>query len=158
MYIRDTEDLVVLIFDAADNFSSAGHYPLIAGYTEDSRPLFYSVDHERLYKIAIPNGYRPERLKIRTHYTDGSTDIKMLGSFRVYALRYEPHAYEMCEKYSSPGENANGMDATGPFAWNFHKKLPDHNKAREGDVRPDRASAIRAPGFLWNEILIEPLG
>lgn len=156
MHIRDTEDLVVLIITTADIFSSAGHYPLIAGYTEDSEPLFYSVNHEKLYSIAIPSGHRPERLKIKTHYLDGSTDIKVLGSFRVYALRYEPHAYEMCEKYSSREETANGMDATGPFAWNFHRKLPD-NGARESHVRPDKANTIHAPGFLWNEILIEPL-
>lgn len=153
----DWEDFVAVHFDGGHTFTSTGHYPFIAGYTTAGEPLYsayLSIPGKPSHvDVAIPNGVRLENIRIKLHYADGSTTLtKPYGSISIYALRYDPSAYDLSEYYSSKVKEAGGMDATGPFSWKSIKKLPDPRPDEQLSV--DEAS-IRAPKMLWVEVLFE---
>ena len=153
----DNQDLATLSVDARDTFSSTGHYPLLAGHTKDRRPTYCSTIHaypivSGFLDIPIQDNIKPDDIKIRIHYSTGSIVINGFSSIHIKGLRYDPGSYSLCEHYSSQAKEANDMDATGPFSWKFHRKLPDIKPPRS--MSPDEAM-IRAPEFIWAELLIE---
>ena len=157
-FIRN--DMVILRFRAGDRFSIAGHYPLLAEY-RGGTPLYCAYyegnfpgqSGKQRIDIAILNGIRPENIKFVSRLSDGSFVTTVCKDIRVYALRYDPYAYDLCERYSSrEKEDVPGIDATGPFSWKFERRLPDI-KVRK-PISPDEAS-IRAPRLLWVESLID---
>lgn len=153
----DSGDAVSLCIEAGCTFSSAGHYPLIAGNSAAGVPFYCAqLSETRCFEIAIQSDVRPEEIGLKLYNADGSITIikpQYFGqSMLIEALRYDPHAYELSEYYSSRKEEANCMDATGPFSWKFHRKLPDiqpREKLSCGEA------SIRAPEILWLEAFTE---
>lgn len=161
----DEEDLLKLSISPKRVFSSAGHYPLIAGYTASGEPLYC----ESTGGVAVPNGVRAGKVRIKVHYADGSTEqtLETWEIFQINVLRYNPQAYKLSGLYSSRGEEAGGMDATGPFSWKFHRKLPDIQPREEPPPNKTSNHAARrlwaideapvcAPERLWREFFFEP--
>lgn len=108
-----------------------------------------------LHHVAIPSGIQLEGIKIKMHGTDGSITLLEpchLQPIEAVVLRYDPHGYDLSEQYSSRGEELGGMDATGPFSWEFCRDLP--NSQRQKYVPSDEASICK-PQLLWEEALIE---
>lgn len=70
----------------------------------------------------------------------------------VPALKYDPHSYNLNKHYTMNAEGEDGMDATGPFLWKFHRKLSGIPENQES-MSPEEAS-IRAPRMLWAEVLV----
>lgn len=127
--------------------TSLGHHPLIAGHTVAGKPLYFNGNWPTM---AFPDGLQiGKEYSVAKHYTNGSTELTSM-SFpvaHISVLRYEPHVYEMNERYGSRGKKVSGMDAAGPILWHFHKKLPSNQPS---------TSTPKFPGDLpWVEILLE---
>lgn len=160
----DGQDIVTLYMEAHSGgmFSSAGHHALLAGYAASGRPLYTasirsSVDSYDFSgaSVAIPDGVPLEEIKLKSHKADGSMAITALSHVDYIdfdVLRYDSPAYDLCDYCSTRGKEAGGMDATGPFAWTFHRKLPDI-KPRER-ISLNEAS-ILAPRRIWLDVVIE---
>ena len=107
------------------------------------------INHQQ--HIPIQENTRPEDVKTKWLYSDGRTDTRRIDCFYIPVLSYDPEAYSLCEYYSLKAEDANGMDATGPFSWKFHRKLFDISSS--DDMPP---GVLRRVG-CWKEVLIEPV-
>ena len=145
---HNSEDIATLCLRDGENICSAGHYPLLVGYTVDGEPLYML----ELPHIPIPENARPGYVKIKEHYAypKGSTYIRTIEGFLVLVLRYDPESYNLCKQYSPQAKEAIGMDATGPFSWKFHRKLQDI-EAREENRR------FCGDKVIWSEVLVQPV-
>ena len=136
---------------AFSTFSSAAHHPIVVGYTDDGIPLYFaemlSVDESM---IAIRDGTDLRKTRIRWRYSDKIVTKRISSCSRtdvlmVPILKYDPYAYELGTKYMSKVGMTEGMDATGPFSWKFHRKLPR-------DLVSVDEPSIHAPRLLWAEL------
>lgn len=145
-------DTATLTICYGRTFSSTGHYPLLAGHTATGIPLYYA---KFAGGVAVPEGVQAGGVKVKIHNTGGSTRLieGHLKFIHVPALRYDPYSYKLSGYNSFRGKEAGGMDATGPFSWKFHRKLPVTRPSER--ISPDEAS-LSLPEEIWRELLIEP--
>lgn len=151
----DRENIVTLTIHSGRVFSSAVHYPLIAGYTIAGEPLYCALLSPSGLDIAIPDGVCLENISIREH--NAGESAKLIESsdrlLLVDALRYEPRAYVSNKYYSSREREMDAMDATGPFSWKFHRKLPKIKSRNQASL--DETSNRAPKSLLWSEVVIE---
>lgn len=144
----DPNNTVELQISPGETFSTAGHYPIIAGHTVDKVPLYYAT---------IRLGVSDFAVAVRDGMSLKKNASKLI---RITALKFEPQAYtrdywlnleredtgpifffdkpEYALQFDTP---SNPMDATGPFHWEFVRNLPLVG-----------AIGFRGPGKAWIRI------
>lgn len=131
-------DTTAICIDKASTFLQHGHYPLVAGRTPDGELLYLAKisARKKQHYLAIPNGIRQQKIKLKVHYADGTeksaTSSIIDGSMKIPVLAYDPESYKSSGYYASRREFSGGMDATGPFSWKFNRKLSKKQKATDG--------------------------
>ena len=66
----------------------------------------------------------------------------------IPALRYDPAAYTQSKYYMNDAGESEGMDATGPFSWKFHRKLLYATPQEQAHLG---AASMSEPRSLWTE-------
>lgn len=152
-------------------FSKQDHFPLFAGHALNDEPLYFAYLQQtgpHVLHLAVPDGACPEKLRVRFHFMDGSIKETVFRPGRVtlavHVLRYDPDAYSRSKHYPPKAGISDEMDATGPFSWKFHRRLPDTQSKVESSLdemitahaepRRCRSDAVRR--LRWVETVVEP--
>lgn len=121
----DPQHIFYLKVKHGEAFCTAGHFPLNAGYTSGGNPLYMARITVKVSRgcfctvwIKVEDGNRLEDIRIRAFLGDGTNVLlDAEGCLLIPVLRYDPSAYAIQQE-------KGGMDPTGPFSWNFRRKLP----------------------------------
>lgn len=172
-HVMEINGYMILQVKPEDSLSTAGHHPVLAGYSPDGSACFIAYNAVEI-PHTVCDGTRSKDLRFRAHYEDGSVKDEDIYAqkhdiMKVFCLRYDPFVYEHTDG-ASP--NSVGMDATGPYSWKFNRKLPvkknEDEEARckgeedysEEEEEEDSSEADN--GYycdipvLWREAIYEP--
>lgn len=144
----DPEDTVVLRISSKEVFSSAGHYPLVAGHTASGLPLYI---HNGAFMAAIRNGTSWSSMRFQRCYSDRRRYVSFpdpLATMNIMALKYDPETYPRSEGYMDNARDERSMNSAGPYLWTFNRKLPIQEKLWSGE------GSILPPRLLWVDTLM----
>lgn len=141
-----SEWIIALNIFYGEAFSSAGLYPIIAGYDKDGKctyvgaaSCYYSCPlcHNDIYggvTCAVTEGMKREDLWIEVECCQQKALLfpDEDDCLKIYCLRYAPDAYpDNSDKFSI---DDRGVNATGPFAWRPVRSQPVR-KPKRGPIR-----------------------
>ena len=129
----DKEDIAMLYLQTGGTFRSAGHYPLLAGYTKDGEPLYLESSED----ISIPENVQPENIKIKENYADhdgskvgpvqnpgGVTACDSHVLVQILAKCGENRVSHGLEHFSK--QSCGSSDASGVPIFSFEAQLNGH--------------------------------
>ncbi|KAI5116344.1 hypothetical protein M0805_005819 [Coniferiporia weirii] len=113
-------DVLALRVPRGTAFSSASHYPLLAGYMTGGKPTYVAKCFKSgvwRYRAVI-EGARPEDECVLLDSTCFADEMRVHLSFvDVFVLRHAPAVYAESGRSAKAVDSGEVLDATGPFFW-----------------------------------------